>query len=127
MIKIFLTALVCGMICVTVRIVNGEFFTIAVIVSGIIILVSVFDYFSADILFLQDAIGKTGISGESFKNIFKIAGIGYVTEFTSSVLNDFGLESLSKKTVFAGKIMVVAMTIPTITSLIKLVGEFCSF
>ncbi|MBS1456435.1 MAG: hypothetical protein HP008_05190, partial [Clostridia bacterium] len=73
MIKIFLTALVCGMICVTVRTVNGEFFTIAVIVSGIIILVSVFDYFSANILFLQDAIGKTGISGESFKNIFKIA------------------------------------------------------
>lgn len=125
MIKIFLTALICGMICITVKVVNGEFFIISVVISGIILLACSFEYFSNDLLFLQKTLETPSIPNVSLKSVFKIAGIGYVSEFTASVLSDFGLESLSKKSLFIGKVLIISSCIPIMTTLFKVVGEFC--
>lgn len=94
----------------------------AVTIAGsIILLLFVFDM-------LQDAIGifheianLTGINSSLIKILLKMIGIGYLIEFSTGILNDFGQSSLADKLVFCGKIIVLLLAIPIIESVLSLI------
>ncbi len=94
----------------------------AVTIAGsVILLLFVFDM-------LQDAIGifheianLTGINSSLIKILLKMIGIGYLIEFSTGILNDFGQSSLADKLVFCGKIIVLLLAIPIIESVLSLI------
>ncbi len=61
---------------------------------------------------------------ETISALIKAVGIGYITEFSAATARDFGQTSLSAKIVFAGKLTVVAMSLPFIEKLISLAVSF---
>ena len=57
------------------------------------------------------------------KSAVKIIGIAYITEFSSELAKDANEALLSKKLELAGKITIIAMMMPVISSLISAILE----
>lgn len=123
MIKIITFALCCAFLIVILKNINSEFYNLAIICSGVILLITAVDYLSETVAFIQKIKNLSNINNGILKIIFKIVGIGYLTEFASSTLIDFGLDSMSKKITFVGKIIILTVSIPLFNSLIELLNQ----
>ena len=97
----------------------------AVTVTGVIVI----------LLFIVDALENTltvftaiaeitGVENGLLKILLKIVGVGYITEFGSGILNDFGSNAVADKVALGGKITIVLLSLPIIESLLKLVQGF---
>ena len=123
MIKIIIFAICCAFLLIILKNINYDFYNLAIICSGIILLLMTIDYLSETVTFIQKLKSLSNINNEIYKIIFKIIGIGYLTEFTSSTLIDFGLDSMSKKIVFVGKIVILTVSIPLFNSILDLLSQ----
>ena len=74
---------------------------------------------------------KTGddimVDGEILKLAVKVIGVGYITEFTADIVEDFGNKVIASKVVFGGKVVVCGITLPIIKKLFVLLLSFCWF
>ena len=87
------------------------------ITGGVLILLSVADYFAEIFRTLSDLMEKSGIPGTVYSVVFKIIGIGYITDFSSGIVEDAGQKPLSDKILFAGKIVIMWLSLPILTLL----------
>lgn len=123
MIKIIIFALCCAFLIIILKNINSDFYNLTIICSGIILLLMSVDYLSETVGFIQKLKSLSNINNEIYKIIFKIVGIGYLTEFASSTLIDFGLDSMSKKIIFVGKIVILTVSIPLFNSLLEILNQ----
>ena len=72
---------------------------------------------------LTELINKSGINKEYLKLILKVTGISYIIELTTNICKDAGSSSLASKVEMFGKISIVILTIPILTSVISVVLE----
>lgn len=80
-----------------------------------------------DVIIAFDSIvEKSGIDDKVFSAVLKIIGIGYLTEYSSSLANDAGCPSIAQKLQFGGKIVIFLMSISIVTSLIDVVSALAS-
>lgn len=86
-----------------------------------VILILISDYLSDAIQTFGQLSTKSGINNQIFSSILKIIGIGYITEYSSSVCEDAGCSSISKKIQLGAKITIFVMAIPIITSIYELI------
>lgn len=121
MIKIAVLALALGAILVYLKSIKSEIFFLALIGSGIVLLYAAGEYFLTTIEFFSAVIQKTGVKGEYFGIVFKCVAIGYLTEFSAGTLTDAGLNSLADKLVFAGKIVILCVSLPIIYAVFNLI------
>ena len=63
------------------------------------------------------------INSSIYGIIFKIIGVGYLVEFTASICSDTGNHSLSDKVLLGGKIIILVMALPIITSILEIVMD----
>jgi stage III sporulation protein AD len=56
-----------------------------------------------------------------FTSVLKITGIAYISEFGAEICRDAGEGAIASKIEMAGKVIIIALAIPVITSLIDLV------
>ncbi len=68
----------------------------------------------------------SGIENEMIKLLLKMVAIGYLTEFSSGLLVDFGNVSLADKVVLAGKITIIFLSLPIFETLLKIIQTFLS-
>ena len=66
-------------------------------------------------------VNRTGIRNELFVALLKIIGIGYLTEFASSICMDAGNQSMSQKVLLAGKVVILLLALPIVNNLIEIV------
>ena len=71
-----------------------------------------------------DIFEKTGVQSSLLSPLFKIIAIGYIAEFSSDLLVDFGNSSLADKVILAGKFAIILLSLPIFESLLKLVQGF---
>ena len=126
MIKILIFSLILGIILIVLKNVNYEFFVVASVLSGIFISIYVFKIVYEEVLFIKNLVNISGVSTSIYKIILKIVGIGYLTEFSSQTLNDFGLQSLSNKVILAGKVNIIYVALPIFSSLVSLITSLCA-
>ena len=61
------------------------------------------------------------IPEEYIKLLLKVLGIGYITDFSAAAAKDSGEASMAQKIEFAGKISIMAISMPLFTTLINLI------
>lgn len=116
-------ALVSVFIIILLKQYKSEYSLIASIVaSGVII------YFSLsklEVVFnlIEDLIGKVGINKNFFEILVKITGIAYLIDFGSNICRDVGESAIASKVEFAGKAIIVTMSLPILTTLLETVVE----
>ena len=97
----------------------------AVTVTGVIvILLFIVDYMKATLGFLTEISGMTGLDNGLIKILLKIVGIGYLTEFSAGILNDFGSNAVADKVILGGKLTMLFLAIPVIKTLLQLMKGF---
>ena len=97
----------------------------AVTVTGvIIILIFVADMLQNTVNIISSIAGMTGIENGLIKILLKIVGIGYLTEFSAGLLNDFGSNAVADKVTLAWKLTILILSLPVIESVLGLIRGF---
>lgn len=90
------------------------------IVTGIIIFLFAASKISAVVSLLSTFTGKAQIDMIYLTTMLKIIGIAYIAEFGAEVCRDAGEGSIASKIELGGKVIIVVMAVPIITSLLEL-------
>lgn len=116
-------ALVSTFIIILLKQYKKEYALLASIVAcGIIIFFGI-SKLEVVINLLNELINKTGINKEFFKILIKITGIAYLIDFGSNICKDVGESAIASKVDFAGKIIIITMSLPILTTLLETVTE----
>jgi len=93
------------------------------IIAGIFILFLAMDKLSGIINLLQSIADKTFINKQFLGILLKITGIAIITEFAVSICADAGEKAIASKIEIGSKVIIIAMSIPIISSLLELIIE----
>ena len=88
------------------------------IVAGVLIFFRIAGYLGSVIESLRGITEKTGLEQSTVLILFKIIGIGYITEFASQICKDAGQGAIGLKVEMAGKILIIVISMPIFMTLI---------
>lgn len=99
-------------------------FTIYVsLMAGCLMLMIAFERLADIINLLDNLANRTSINGSFITLLLKITGIALLTEFAVSICKDAGETAIANKMDAGGKIMIVAVSVPIISSLLETVTK----
>ena len=119
--RIVAVGIVCAVLVIYLGSVGKEYGFLAGIASSVHLLTMSLSYVVRFVCFFSGLSETTGISSDVVTLVIKILGISYLIEFAASLIDDFGLKSLSEKVVFAGKLVIFALSVPIAEKVISLV------
>ncbi len=120
--RIVAIALITAFCVLVLRDVKSELAAVVALAGGIVVVLSVVDYF-ADIFSVVSAIAKSaGLAASVVTLLFKVIAVGYITEFSASVIEDVGLSSLADKVTLAGKLIIVGVSLPVVVQLFEFIA-----
>lgn len=91
------------------------------IVTGIVIFMLLASRLTSIIELLDSYADRADIKPVYFTTVLKVTGIAYITEFGAEICRDAGEGSVASKIEMAGKVIIVLLAIPIITSLLDLI------
>ena len=121
--KIIAVGIISAILIAYLKSVNSELTTLATVCAGLVILVMTVSYLSEFVSYFASIVNTAGIDKSSFTLTIKIIAISYIVEFSATLIEDFGLKSVSDKVVFAGRILLVTMAMPIINDLLRSVTK----
>mgnify|MGYP005758217281 FL=1 len=122
-IKIIGIGLISLIIIIIVRQYKPEFTLYISLLAGALILLFIMDKIGGIIDLLTTLSNKTAINNEFLTLLIKITGIAFLTEFAVSICKDSGESAIASKIDMGGKVIIVSMSIPIISSLLETVVE----
>ena len=93
----------------------------ASIVTGAVIFMLLASKLSAVIDLLESYADRADIKPVYFTTVLKITGIAYIAEFGAEVCKDAGESAIASKIELAGKLTIVVLAVPIVTSLLDLI------
>ena len=120
-IKIIGIALISLIIIILLKQYRPEFAIYVSILTGVLILMLVMDKLTGIINLLQSLANKTSINSTFITLLIKITGIAFLSEFAISICKDSGESAIAGKIELGSKIIIIAMSIPIISSLLEIV------
>lgn len=121
--KIIGVALITCVATLVVKPVRPDFAVFISVVGGIIIIFMLVGYLTDIFDVFNKIFNVTNVNSSLYKIIFKIIGVGYLVEFTASLCSDTGNNSLGDKVLLGGKIVILVMALPIVTSILEIVME----
>ena len=118
-IKIIGIGLISLIIIIIIKQYKPEFVIYISIVAGILILSLILPKISGIIDLLKSLSNQTEINNEFLVILIKITGIAFLIEFASSICKDVGEISIANKIDVGGKVIIISMSIPIISSLLQ--------
>ena len=118
-IKIIGVGLISLIIIIIIRQYKPEFTLYVSLLAGSIILLFLMDKISGIVDILTSLSNKTSINNEFLTLLIKITGIAFLSEFAVSICKDTGESAIANKVDMGGKVIIVSMSIPIISSLLE--------
>ena len=122
-IKIIGVGLISLIIIIIVRQYKPEFTLYVSLLAGALILLFIMDKIGGIINLLTSLSNKTAINNEFLTLLIKITGIAFLTEFAVSICKDSGESAIANKVDMGGKVIIVSMSIPIISSQLETIVE----
>ena len=122
-IKIIGIGLIALVIVVILKQYRPEYTIYVSIIAGVLILFLVMEKLSGIINLLQSISDKTYINKQFLGILLKITGIAIITEFAVSICADAGEKAIASKIEIGSKVIIIAMSIPIVSSLLELIIE----
>jgi stage III sporulation protein AD len=91
------------------------------LVTGILIFMLVLGKIAVVVELLSSYADKVKIDMVYLSTLLKIVGIAYVAEFGAEVCKDAGEGAVASKVELAGKVIIIVLAVPIITSLLDLI------
>lgn len=96
-----------------------EFAIYVSIIAGVLIIVLILGKLAGIIDILKSLANKTTINNEFIILLLKITGIAILTEYAVSISKDAGENAIATKIDLGGKVIIMALSIPIISSLLE--------
>ncbi len=106
---------------ILVKQVKSEFAIFIALGGSIILLIMIIGQVSGVLEYMNEVIQKTGIDTGVYHTILKIIGVGYLTEFAANLCSDSGTASIGNKIILGGKIVILCLALPIITTLLDII------
>ncbi|MBR2384782.1 MAG: hypothetical protein IKA99_04125 [Clostridia bacterium] len=119
--KIIAVGLICSFLIVYLKSTDSNLAMPLTVCSGIILLSMTVSYLIEFLQVFKSFTSNSYVDGNIIKLAIKILAISYLVEFSASTIEDFGLKSIADKVVFAGKIIILTVSLPIIETLIETV------
>ena len=120
MVKIVVIAVICAILLIYLKSVNSEYFSVALLGAGVVIVSCGLEYVVGALGFMDKLIDVSGFDPNFYSIIVKVLGIAYIVQFACGIIEDLGLKSLSDKLVFIGKLAVLSAFMPIILQVFDL-------
>ena len=120
-IKIIGIALIALIIIILIKQYRPEFSIYISLLTGVLILLLVIDQLGEIISLLQSLATKASINSTFLSLLIKITGIAFLAEFAVSVCKDAEEGAIASKIEIGSKIIIIAMSIPIISSLLEII------
>ncbi|HHX17851.1 MAG TPA: stage III sporulation protein AD [Clostridium sp.] len=118
--QIVILAVISTLIIIVLKVQRPETALMISIVTGVIIFFVVLGKTSAVIELLKTYADKAKIDMVYFSTLLKIIGIAYIAEFGSEICKDAGESAIASKVELAGKVIIIVLAVPIVTSLLDL-------
>ncbi len=122
-IKILGIGLISLILIIVIKQYKPEFAVYISLMAGVIIILMVVNKLTGIINLLTALSDKASINKEFLEILLKITGIAILTEFAVSICKDLGESSIANKVDLGGKIIIISISIPIISSLLENVIE----
>lgn len=120
-VKIAVIGIIAGILVVTVKQKQPEIAMQVSIVAGLIIFIYILDYLITAVDYIKDIVSRYDIPYESITIVLKIIGIAYICEFAVQILKDTGENSIASKVELAGRVFIIVLSLPIISSFMNMV------
>ena len=121
LLKILAVALVTVFASILVKQTRPEIAMIISIAGSILIIVMIVDSLSSVLSSSYGIFQTTGVDTTLLTPLFKIIAIGYITEFGANICLDAGASSVADKVLCAGKLVILLVALPIVTTVIDMV------
>ena len=118
-VKIAGIGLISLIVIVVIKQYRPEFAIYVSIVAGLLIMGIVISKLSGIVEILKNLTNKASLNASFLGILIKITGIAILTEFTTSICKDAGEGAIATKVDLGGKIIIMSMSIPIISSLLE--------
>lgn len=71
---------------------------------------------------LEETINQAGIDSKLLVPVLKVTGMAYITQFSVDACRDVGQNAIAAKIEIVGKIMMLVVALPIVTSLIRIIS-----
>lgn len=120
-IKIALIAIVAGVFALAIKQKQPELSLQVSIVAGLIIFLYVLNYLATAVDYIKDIVSRYNIPYAGITTVLKIIGVAYICEFAVQVLKDTGENSIASKVEIAGRVFIIVLSLPIITSFMNMI------
>lgn len=124
--KIIFIAIICIFASSCIKSFSVEFSNIISVCGGVLIFLLCIDEISNIIKYFSEIYNITNLKFEFLSIVFKIIGVGYITEFAADIAEDFGNQVVASKVLLGGKLVICGMTLPIIKNLLSILLSFLS-
>ena len=124
MLKISVFAVMTAILAVWVKGIKAEYSVWITVIAGIFLgsfAVAKLETIVEELVFLQSFVSSYG---SYFKLLVKIIGITYLAEFSSDLCKDAGAGALASQVELFGKLSILVLCMPIITSLLETIEYF---
>lgn len=118
-VKIAGIGLISLIVIVVIKQYRPEFAVYVSILAGLLIMGLVISKLNGIVVILKNLANKTNLNTSFLRILIKITGIAILTEFTTSICKDSGEGAIATKVDLGGKIIIMSMSIPIISSLLE--------
>lgn len=118
-IKIIGTGLIAVIIILILKQYRPEFAIYVSIGAGVLIFALIAGKLLGIIEILQNLADKASVNNEFIVLLIKITGIAILTEFAASICKDSGESAIASKIDFGGKVVIMSLSIPILSSLLQ--------
>lgn len=98
-----------------------EFSIYISIIAGILIFSIIIIKLGSVVELIKSLADKLGTNIQYFSLLIKITGIAYLAEFATNICKDSGESAIASKVELAGRIIIIAMSVPILGALVDVV------
>lgn len=124
--KVVIFGIISSILAIILKEQKTDFAFLVTLIASILICIFVFVEIKPIFELVNELVQKSGINMEYMKIILKLVGVSYIVEFGKNVCLDSGQSSIASKIEMAGKVVIVSLSIPVITSLVELISGVIS-
>ena len=125
-IKIVIIAVICIFLSSTLKKYNQEFSTLVSVCGGVIIFLTCIDETKNILEYFVSFYNLANLNFDFLTPLLKVIGVGYVTEFTADIAEDFGNGLIASKVLLGGKVVICTMMLPIIEKLLSVLFSLLS-
>ncbi|NMA66215.1 MAG: stage III sporulation protein AD [Clostridiaceae bacterium] len=123
LIRIAAIGIIIAVIALMISVQRPEMSILLGLAFGAMVLIVAFSKAGSIIGVIKENIDAAGIDSKLLVPVLKVTGMAYITQFAVDICSDCGQKAIATKIEIVGKIMMLAVSVPIATSIIKVIAS----